>query len=144
MGRWQRMQAGFGLVEMMVAVAVLFVIAAIAIPLYRDYVETSRQAAIQNKAEQLRAFQDNFRLDTGSYAAGIYDPTATPPVNDFNDPARPESNIGFRVDSDTSDFAFEVEEGDCGDIGQCYRLVVTRDGAAVGVYERSSGTWVWP
>lgn len=129
----QRGQAGFSLVEMMVAVALIFVVAGIAIPLYKDYTETSRQAAIINKAEQLRAFMDNWRLDNGSYPEGTYEPGGT---NDF-------AATGFRVDSDKSDFSFDVQAGECGTLNDCYRLSVIKDGEVIGIYERGTGIWTW-
>lgn len=58
---------GFTLVELMIAIAILSVIAAIAIPAYNGYIREARiNAAIAN-IEPLRIALEDFWLDNGTY-----------------------------------------------------------------------------
>ena len=65
--------AGFSLVELMIAMAVLAVIAAIAVPLYRGYVESAATGALVNSIATMEVFQEDVMLRTGAYADGTYD-----------------------------------------------------------------------
>lgn len=110
-----RRQRGFTVVELMVAVAVIFLLAAIAIPSYQRYLQTARESALLSKVDSFRMYIDNYRIDNGTYMEGTYDPGAG--VNDFAGP------MGFRVDNDDSGIAFTVEPGACGNIANCYQVV---------------------
>jgi prepilin-type N-terminal cleavage/methylation domain-containing protein len=70
-------QKGFTLVELMVAVAIVGIIAAVAIPAYVDYIETAEVAVLVNNVDTMAVFQEDFRLRRGAYAAGTWNP-ATP------------------------------------------------------------------
>ncbi len=59
--------------ELLIAVAVIAVIAAVAVPAYRDYVATARDAALVRQVTTIEIFQEDFKLRTGSYGAGSYD-----------------------------------------------------------------------
>ena len=65
--------AAFSLVELLIAVAVVGLLAAIAVPLYRDYTATARDSVLVNQINALVVFQEDTRLRTGSYGAGVYD-----------------------------------------------------------------------
>ena len=64
---------GFTLVELLVAVAVVALLAAIAVPVYRDYTATSRDSVLLNQMNAMAVFQEDTRLRTGRYGAGEYD-----------------------------------------------------------------------
>ena len=64
---------GFTLVELLVAVAVVALLAAIAVPVYRDYTATSRDSVLLNQINAMAVFQEDTRLRTGRYGAGEYD-----------------------------------------------------------------------
>ena len=65
--------AGFSLLELLVAVAVILVIAAVAVPVYRGHISTSRDSAVVNAMTTMAIFQEDLRLRTGAYGSGGYD-----------------------------------------------------------------------
>jgi prepilin-type N-terminal cleavage/methylation domain-containing protein len=60
-------QKGFTLMELMIAVGIVAVISAIAVPVYTGYIETSRESVLANNISTIEVFQEDFRLRTGSY-----------------------------------------------------------------------------
>lgn len=69
---WRRCR-GFSLLELLVAVVVIVAVAAIAIPAYRGHVATARDGALLNRMTSMAVFQEETRLRTGAYGAGVYD-----------------------------------------------------------------------
>ena len=67
------MPTGFSLLELLIALAVVAVIASLAVPAYREYVATARDAVLARQVATLEVFQEDFKLRTGSYGAGHYD-----------------------------------------------------------------------
>ena len=65
---------GFSLLELLIVVALIAVVAAIAVPVYRDYVGTARDAALARQIATIEVFQEDFKLRTGAYGAGVHDP----------------------------------------------------------------------
>ena len=63
---------GFTLVELMVVVAIMAIIAAVALPMYTSYIQTSRVGALINNIATIEVFQEDFRLRTGAYQAGVF------------------------------------------------------------------------
>ena len=73
---------GFTLIELMATVAIAAILAAVAIPMYRDYVlrgriidATSRLSDFRVRMEQY--FMDNRTYDAGGGKCGVADPTTT-------------------------------------------------------------------
>jgi len=64
---------GFTLVELMIVVAIMAIIAAVAMPLYNGYIQTSREGALINNIATVEVFQEDFRLRNGAYQAGEFD-----------------------------------------------------------------------
>ena len=64
--------AGYTLLEMMVAVAVIAILSAIAIPMYNDYIRTSRIGALQNNIATVEVFEEDYRLRNGTYQGGTF------------------------------------------------------------------------
>jgi len=65
--RQHKRTRGFTLIELLIAVAIIGLLSAIALPLYNGYIQTSREGVLMNNIASMRVFQDDFRLRTGSY-----------------------------------------------------------------------------
>ncbi len=58
---------GFTLIELMIAVAIIAIISAVALPLYNNYILTSQQGVLINNIASIEVFQEDFRLRTGAF-----------------------------------------------------------------------------
>ncbi len=67
---------GVSLIELMIAIAILATLAAIALPAYRDHVETAAAGVLVQDIATMELFQEDTRLRTGSYGDGSWDPGA--------------------------------------------------------------------
>lgn len=131
-----RTQAGITLIEMIVAMAVLFLLAAVSIPFYRDYMMTARKERMVETVRTFTLFEKNYFLDNQTYAEGEYKPGGV--MNTF------PASMGFRMSNDQDQVSFRVEAGSCGAIADCYRVIATDVGGGLtGTYEAATGQWTW-
>lgn len=76
--------AGFSLLEMLVAVAIIGILAAVALPAYNDYIQSSEEATLTASMTTMELFQEDFRLRTGAYAVDLADKAAITTAIDWN------------------------------------------------------------
>ena len=62
---------GITLIELLVVIAIIAILAAIAIPAYTNYMQRARRADAKTALEQLRASQEMFRAERGSYSINL-------------------------------------------------------------------------
>ena len=69
----QRMKCGKGLtlIELLIVIVIVGILAAIAIPMYSNYMIRARRADAKTALEQLRASQEMRRAERGSYETNI-------------------------------------------------------------------------
>ena len=59
---------GITLIELLVVIMIIAILAAIAIPMYTNYLQRARRADGKTALEQLRAAQEMFRAEKGVYS----------------------------------------------------------------------------
>ena len=62
---------GITLIELLLVIIIVGILAAVAIPSYRDYMVRARRADAKTALEQLRASQEMFRAERGSYSTDL-------------------------------------------------------------------------
>jgi type IV pilus assembly protein PilE len=73
--------AGFTLIEVMIAVAVVAILATVAFPSYREYIQRSHRSEAQAHLMALAARQQQFLVDTRGYAASLATLGISEPAN---------------------------------------------------------------
>ena len=62
---------GITLIELLVVIVIVGILAAIAVPVYTNYLQRARRADAKTALEQLRASQEMFRAEKGSYSTNL-------------------------------------------------------------------------
>jgi type IV pilus assembly protein PilE len=62
---------GITLIELLVVIVIVGILAAIAVPVYTNYMQRARRADAKTALEQLRASQEMFRAERGSYSLNL-------------------------------------------------------------------------
>ena len=107
---------GFTLIELMIALAILGVVAAIALPLYQGYAADARTAVIRDNIQSIRLMQSERRQDRGEFAEGSYVPGGATTLT---------TRIGWQPNTSTDLISYVV--------------TCDTDGATAGECARSSG-----
>ncbi|MBS1726532.1 MAG: prepilin-type N-terminal cleavage/methylation domain-containing protein [Armatimonadetes bacterium] len=68
---------GFTLVELLIVIIIIAVLAAVAIPKFKDSGIRSKESALRSNLKVVRDAIDVFKTDTGTYPAGLSDLSAT-------------------------------------------------------------------
>lgn len=100
---------GFTLMELMIAVGVLAVLSAIALPLYTGYVDTSQEAVLVNNIGTIEVFQEDRRLRTGAYLTNAANVAAI------------EAAIGWSPEGDQVGTTYSIAPG----AGDTYQVTAT-------------------
>jgi type IV pilus assembly protein PilE len=89
---------GFTLIELMIAVAILAIISAIAIPVYNGYIAESRLGAMRMNLDTLRIAVEAFRLDdaAGNYGNGTFTGSQI------------ETQYGWRPEGNSSAYSYTI------------------------------------
>ena len=61
---------GFTLVELMIVVAILGILAAVAVPLYRGYIAGAKRQEAKSNLETIRLLEEQYYADHRTYLAG--------------------------------------------------------------------------
>jgi prepilin-type N-terminal cleavage/methylation domain-containing protein len=95
----KRGRGGFTLIELMIAVAILAIVAAIAVSAYNGYIRESRLGAMRMNLDTLRIAVEAFRLDSPAANYG----NAT-----FDTEAKILNQYGWRPEGDNSAYLYTV------------------------------------
>lgn len=133
-----KVELGFTLVEIMIAVAIISIVTAIAIPAYKGYITTAKTVAVRANADPLRLALDDYFLDNGSYVAGTWFPSGAQTLQ--------TGALGWRPDGDQGGYNYTVTAPGGGDITTGYAITVTNidDATATITCTRTAAGYVCP
>lgn len=140
MPRWVKDCTGFTLIELMIAVAVAAILAAVAYPSYMDYVYKSRRADAVNTLLKLQLDQEKYRAGNPSYtstllAGGLGWTTSTSPDGYYT--------LSIDADADASSFQARavprVGSAQTGD--SCAVIAINQSGPVTGAPTTHPRCW---
>ncbi|MBX7195747.1 MAG: prepilin-type N-terminal cleavage/methylation domain-containing protein [Sandaracinaceae bacterium] len=74
-------RSGFTLIELMIVVAIVGILAALAIPAFRGYVQRSRMAESFTFLGEIRQREEAYRAEFGEYVTAPWHPSSSPYTN---------------------------------------------------------------
>ncbi|WP_461395325.1 type IV pilin protein, partial [Deferrisoma sp.] len=103
----------------MIVVAILGILAAIAVPMYRGYVSSAKVSEAKSNLETIRLLEEQYYADHKTYVAGA-------------DTSALVANLpGFEPgDPDDLYYDYKVEAGDTGDIATSFKATATPKASA--------------
>jgi type IV pilus assembly protein PilE len=113
-------QLGFSLIELMIVVAVIAIISAVALPAYRNYVETSRRGVLVNNISTMEIFQEDRMLRTGSYLLTAANTAAITAGIGWN-PRDDDGSISYSI-ADGGGGSYDVTATDETGVSVCIRF----------------------
>lgn len=81
LSRRRRPLAGFTLIELMIVVAIVGILAALAVPAFRGYVQRGRMAEGFAFLGEIRQREEAYRAEFGEYVTAPWHPTSAAPQN---------------------------------------------------------------
>ncbi len=77
-------QRGITLIEILVALAILGILSAVAIPAYQNYIKHAKTVEGKTAVREVAMLEDTYYIDTGAYSDNLatigYSPMPPPPV----------------------------------------------------------------
>ncbi len=128
MHKSRKSSSGFTLVELMIAIAIVSVIAAIAIPAYNGYITEARIATAQANMDSLKLFLEDYRLDNGCYTVNCGAATTYNTVSAINsafgwDPRKDDLGMTYLLSVTNTTYSINVNFGSgwvhCPSAGNC-------------------------
>lgn len=107
---------GFTLIELMVVVAIIAILAAIAVPAYRDYIVTSKLSESYTGLSEWRVRMEQFFQDNRTYASGGACGAAAPTMEYFtytcatNNGGQGYTLTATGSDTDTNAFVYTINQ----------------------------------
>ncbi len=115
---------GFTLIELMIAMGVLVVIAAIAIPAYTGYITAARRGECNNEIAAIKLAEEEFFLANNRYFSGVG-------VDPMNAGSLTNQSTGLynpspeALDAANTNCTYRVDPGSTGNIATSYSITAT-------------------
>jgi prepilin-type N-terminal cleavage/methylation domain-containing protein len=92
-------QSGFTIIELMIALGIIAILSAIAVPMYNDYIETGEDGRLASNIATIEVFQERVLMREGAYANDLADIAAIEAATGWN----PRANDGVTYSIAASD-----------------------------------------